>query len=93
MRFGARMAKPRRNRRVGFGLTEHVADVHERFPIGVGKTQERKRLIHAHVETRVRASASSASGSPLQKAVLTRYFAYTRVAVCGIVASIDVCRS
>src|SRR4026207_1176979 len=33
------------------------------------------------------------SGSPLQKAVFTRYFAYTRVAVCGIVASIDVCRS
>src|SRR5919106_1620242 len=33
------------------------------------------------------------SGSPLQNAVFTRYFAYTRVDVCGIVAAIDVCRS
>src|ERR687895_470145 len=33
------------------------------------------------------------SGSPLQNAVFTRYFATTRVAVCGIVAAIEVCRS
>ena len=58
MRLGARMAKASSYiERVGVGLAEHVADVHERFPVGVREAQERKRLVHADVETRVRARA------------------------------------
>ena len=95
MRLGARTASASSySDDVVVGLAEHVADVHEHFPVGAREAQERQRLIDAHVEARVRVGCEAcASARRLQNAVFIRYFAETLVEVCGIVASIVVCRS